>query len=623
LAGTAITGAATAPGMVGVGLAAGAVAAEAAAWAGPRLQVRKRMGLSVRERRTAAVGMAGAAGWVGVVDVTAMPVLLNAGLLAAALGVPASRWWTSRAKPAPKLSAAAAAVVEKWGTNVAGPTGPKSLRGSRVFTASVEEPVDGAVAMIVQLDGVHAANATSTQLRRDVEVAMGLPADTVQLSALRDDGPADRLQVTMTPVRHLEAAPTAWPGPVLAPDGALRVALDHAAKAIDVHLWNKDGVEHGLISGTTGMGKGGTTVVMTVPGPLAGLEVVLYADGKRGMSAPELEPVVDKMGVTPEQWGALVDITHAIMVARETRYGAARLKRFEVGISPDPIVTLLLDEATTLNTALSSRRRIKVAEIAQRGRACGVRLVQVSQSVRGDMVVGGVPTRDLMTGGGFTIAHKPGGSSASHLATDGIAVAGLVDALKALPAQAGMAVIARRNEVLATQARVFDAEDDAIAAIKEWQAAGGVLRRLVGADLAAAGPAYANWDTTHSDSDGDEPATGGPDGSGGSGGSGSGDAGKGDTVGDWVVDALDPAVKGGRPRSAAELLELDGAPARATLYRALNRLLGNARIVNRGGTFHLALDPDTEAEVAADRADRADGADGADQGDDSDFEDAR
>jgi hypothetical protein len=381
------------------------------------------------------------------------------------------------------------------------------------------------------------------------------------------------------------------------------VALDAAGTTVAVHLFNKDGVEHGLISGTSGMGKGGTTVVVILPGVLAGSEVVFYADGKHGMSAPEIHPLMTRMAVDAKAWGLMVDIVHAIMCAREKRYGAAGTKRFVVGEKPDPIITLLMDEATTLAGALSAKRVKKVAEIAQRGRACGIRLIQVSQSVRSDMVIGGVPTRDLLTGAGFGISHKPGGSSAARLATDGIQVAGLVEALQALPPEPGMAVITRRGQVLATQARVFDAEADAIALIEQWRADGGLPRELDGADLAAAGDAYTAWHTHTGDDIHDgapaSAAAGDVDSADGTEGTGPQPApnpvGKAEQTKAWILDALDEAgIAGAR---AEELDKLADAPSRATIYRYLNRLLGEGEVTNTNGVWRIAgLPLDDEAD---------------------------
>lgn len=482
------------------------VAGASLEWAArSKVKIRGRVYLAASERRTAAIWCAGAGGWTAVTAV--LPQIgwrADVVLLAAALGWPTWQWVTARKPARARLSAGAAALVAAWAGRVAGPGGPAVLRGAVVVAGSVEEPVEGQVSMVVRLDGVHAANATGTQVRRAVEVAMGLPADTVTLSALRDDGPADRLAVLLAPGRTLEKAPTAWPGPVLGDDGALPVALDAAATTVTIHLFNKDGVEHGLISGTSGSGKGGTTVVVTVPGVLSGRSVVLYADGKHGMSAPELHPLATRLALTPQQAGRAIDIAHAVMCARETRYGAAKLKRFIAAgpdANPDPILTLLLDEATTLNRVLPASKIRKVCEIAERGRACGVQLVQVSQSVRSDMIIGGVPVRDLLTGAGFSIAHKPGGSSAARLASDGVQVAGLVEALQSLPGgKPGMAVITRRGEVLSTSCRVFDAEQAALALVQQWLADGGQPRELTGADLQAAGDLYTKgWD--------DDPAT--------------------------------------------------------------------------------------------------------------------
>jgi hypothetical protein len=598
-----VTGQATHPLLALAGLTVTGAGLELAART--KVKIRGRMWLSGPERRIAGIWCGAAGGWTAVT--TAAPAMgwrADAALLAAALGWPTWAWVSARKPAKAKLSAAAAALVAAWADKVAGPDGPPMLRGAVALPGSVTEPVEGGVAMVVRLDGVHAANATGTQLRRAVEVAMGLPADTVALSALRDDGPADRLAVLLAPGRTLEKGPTAWPGPIIEDDGALPVALDAAAATVKIHLYNKDGVEHGLISGTSGTGKGGTTVVVIVPGVLAGRSVVLYADGKHGMSAPELHPLATRLALTSQQAGRAIDIAHAVMCARETRYGAAKLKRFVAAgpdANPDPILTLLLDEATTLNRVLSGPKIRKVCEIAERGRACGVQLIEVSQSVRSDMIIGGVPVRDLLTGAGFSIAHKPGGSSAARLASDGIQVAGLVEALQALPGdKPGMAVITRRGGVLATSCRVFDAEEAALALVAQWLGDGGRPRELTGADLAAAGELYTKgWD--------DDPDAG-SDGAPPQAGTDAGTDEEAQAAAElesrtWVLDQLrahgpmqlgqfevlaDPAEPGGERRG----------PSRKTISNALNDLAARSLLVKQGRAYKLVDDEagDDEAE---------------------------
>jgi len=605
LAGATLAGAQTAPARTGLALAGAAGLMEVAArW--PRVRtIGGRAWLSARERRTAALGLAGAGGWVAVSDmVPGLGWRVQAVLLAAMLGAPAATWWGARRPGASKLSPLATRLVADWATKVAAETGPKPLRDSSVITASVAEPVEGTVTMTVRLAGVHASNATSTQLRRAVEVALGLPMDTVRLDAVRDDAAADRIAVTMGATRHLEKAPAVWPGPELGQDGSIPIAVSADGSIIKIHMWNESGVEHGLISGNTGTGKGGSTIVVMVPGALSGLEVVFYVDGKKGMSAPGIKPLATRLAVNPEQWARAVDVVHAVMEARETRYGAADIGEFEVGINPDPVITLLIDEATTLANTLSAKRVKKVAEIAQRGRAVGVRLIQVSQSIRSDMIVGGVPTRDLLTSG-FSIAHKPGGASAARLASDGIQVAGLVEAIQALPGgreNAGMVVITRGGMVLSTQARIFHAKAEALALVQQWRADGGRPRELAGADLAAAGTPYTNWPTTTAtasaagdidggeDQDVDEPDdTGTP----------AKPATKAELSRAWILDVLDESGIGGA--RAEDLEKIPGAPSRASIYRHLNRLMGDGEIENSQGIWRLAgLPLNDEADDEAD-----------------------
>jgi hypothetical protein len=617
LAGVTVAGAQTAPARTGLVLAGAAGLAQVAArWPQVRT-IGGRAWLSQRERRTAALGLAGAAGWVAVSDmVPGLGWRVQAVLLVAVLGVPAVTWWGARRPGAGKLSPLAARLVAEWPAKVAGSAGPKPLRDSTVIASTVAEPVEGTVTMTVRLSGVHPTAATSTQLRRAVEVALGLPMDTVRLEAVRDDGPADRVTVTMGAVRHLEKAPTAWPGPILEDDGAMPVALDAGGATVSIHLHNKDGVEHGLISGTTGMGKGGSTVVVCTPGVLARRQVVFYADGKHGMSAPEIHPLATRLALNAKTWALAIDIVHAIMEAREKRYGKAGTKRFEAGKNPDPIITLLLDEATTLARVLSPKRISKVEQIAERGRSTGVQIIQVSQSVRSDKIIGGVPVRDLLTGGGFSISHKPGGASAARLATDGVQVAGLVEALQSLPPKPGMAVITRRGDVLATQARVFDAEAGAIAEIEAWLQAGNRPLELTGPDLAAAGAAYTDWPVDE-DTDSQTAADGGedqdddePDGAGTPTKPASKAEQKAEEIKTWILDTLDQAgIDGAR---GVELEKTPGAPPRATLYRHLNRLMGDGEIENVKGIWRLAglpldqdddLDDELDDEECDDEAD--------------------
>jgi hypothetical protein len=605
LAGVTVAGAQTAPARTGLVLAGAAGLLEVAArW--PRVRtIGGRAWLSQRERRTAALGLAAAAGWVTLAD--AVPGLswrVQAVLLAAVLGAPAATWWGARRTQPGKLSPLAARLVADWATKVAAEIGPKPLRDSTVITASVAEPVEGTVTMTVRLAGVHASNATSTQLRRAVEVALGLPMDTVRLDAVRDDAAADRIAVTMGATRHLEKAPTEWPGPILNDDGSIPTALDAGGATVSIHLFNKDGVEHGVISGSSGTGKGGSSVVVSLPGVLAKRQIVFYADGKHGMSAPEIHPLATRLALDAKTWAVAIDIVHAIMEAREKRYGKAGTKRFEAGKTSDPIITLLLDEASTLARVLSPKRISKVEQIAERGRSTGVQLIQVSQSVRSDKIIGGVPVRDLLTGAGFSISHKPGGGSAARLATDGIQVAGLAEALQALPAEPGMAVITRRGNVLSTQARVFDAEKGAIAEIEAWLQAGNRPLELTGPDLAAAGAAYTDWpvdEDAAGDTDSQTAADGGEDGEdqdddepGGT-STPAKPATKTELHRAWILDALDAAGLDGA--TADDLANRDGAPSRSTIFRHLPRLMGAGEVTNTDGIWRIAglpLDQDDD-----------------------------
>jgi hypothetical protein len=456
-----------------------------------KVKIRGRMYLSARERRIAGIWCGAAGGWTAVTIV--LPEIgwrADAVLLAAALGWPTWAWVSARNSAKAKLSAAAAALLTGWVDKVAGQDGPAQLRDSRPVRSTVVEPAVGAVAFQVQLAGtVHGQTACNAAVRRQIEVLLKLPVAVVTLGSVRDD--ATRIQVSLSPDRHLENAAVAWPGPVLNDDGTVPIAATPDGAQIDIRIWNDTGVEHGLITGTSDAGKSSTSAAAVLPGIAERRKVVLWVDGKRGTSVPYLRKAFDRYATSPKQWMAAIEIAYKVMVARQIRRGEADLSEWTTLTESDPILTLWIDEATAVNAAITSRHVRWVCEIAEHGRALGVNLVQVSQSPRADKVIGGVPVRDLMAGNGFVIAHRPGGSNANRLTQDSTSFP--VD-LKALPPEPGFAAILRKGAVLAPIARVRFATKDAVKAFVDDL---GEIRHLEGADAEAAGDLYTTgWGTT-------------------------------------------------------------------------------------------------------------------------------
>jgi hypothetical protein len=456
------------------------IAGAAWRWAAAGSAIRGRMLLSVLERRCLAGWAAAAAAW-SLWAATPLPGGGSPWLLAAGTAYPAVRWGRSRrVRPVHRLSPSARAVVDRW-TEAVALRGPGPLQGSRIIRSTMREPAEGAYTFTVQLaPGVHGKDAATDAGRRGVEVELRLPVDTAALAPDRDD--ASRMHVTLTPSRHLETAPPEWESPELADDGTMPIADTPDGVRVPIAIYNEDGVEHLFIVGTSGAGKSSTTATIALPGPAAGIETLWYVDGKEGGSAPYLAPAIDWYAITPEQWGQVIDATHAVLNERKRR--RAGKHRWHTPTETDPVLTVLIDEATTVANRLSSARHGKVLELLREGRTLGVRVIQVAQDPMGTDLLGGRKARDLMVGNGAMLAHRPGGSLAARIALDSTSNR-TVD-LTGLPPEPGFLAVIRRGRVLAPVARVRHCTPE-----KAAGAAAGITPRPLGsADAEAAGTAY-------------------------------------------------------------------------------------------------------------------------------------
>lgn len=491
----AAVGGAAAAAVLAPGLAtAAAVAASGGLWAWTRhgRPIRDRMWLSVRERRAAATWCTAAAAWTPLAAALPLPVGIEAlGLLGAAAW-PAWVWWTSRRiRPAeapaePGMSAQAAELVAAWPATIAA-TGPEQLRGSRIVAETMSEPAPGSYAFAVELaEAVHAQDAAGDAVRRYLERALRLPVGTAALEADRDD--CARLRITLTPTRHLERVDAPWPGPVLADDGTFPLALCPDGKSVDGAAWNERGVEHFFVVGTTGAGKSVTTGALLLPGVMNRREVVFYVDGGTGASAAHLAGAMDWWAVTEQEWVAAIECAYAVLKDRKARRGAMGLSSWRGAAERDPILTLYLEEATTVLETLAPKVRDRLAamarEIAREGRKFGVRFGQAVQDPMGTDTLGGRKVKGLLSGGGTVVGHRPGDKTAAFLSVG--STAEKID-LTALPGEPGWAAVIRRGQVLSRAARIRHASEDAVTAVLE----GFVPRGLDGSDAAAAGAVYA------------------------------------------------------------------------------------------------------------------------------------
>lgn len=466
------------------------------------------MWLSVRERSLAA-------GWLGAASVlagaAALGVPVSAVAVAAVAGTaPAGVVWarSRRVRPVQDdlevgdgLSERARAIVAAWPSTI-GVEGPDKLLGSHVVEDTMVEPAPGTFSFAVELAGhVHARDAVGETVTRALERTMRMPLDTVEVRADRDD--AARILVTLQPGRDLEHAPAPWPPPGLAPGelldvqrGCFGLAVERAGREIESHVWNQDGVEHFLIAGATGGGKSVTTSTMLLPGPLAGREVVVYVDGGGGSSNGAVVGACDWYATDREEWVEAIRATWRVLKARKASRAKLGLSRWRGRLEQVPVVTLLLEEASTLLGELATERSAggnpkrtlvdDVLEILREGRKLGVRVGQVVQDPMGEDCWGGRKGRGLIAGGGMVVAHRPNDDVAARMASGGRS-SGPEFNIMALPAEGGFAGIIRRGQVLTACARVRFADEDSVLAALD----GFVPRQLEGLDAAAAGPAYA------------------------------------------------------------------------------------------------------------------------------------
>jgi DNA-binding transcriptional ArsR family regulator len=491
-----MTGAAMAPGSttLALGLVGGA-----SLWAAHKAPDRLlgRAWLSRNERGIVARWMGGAVAWTSGIwaadaaglDIHGAGLFLVAAALGGATGLQTLAWLHSRrirpsgVQDEATLSDQAKALLMAWPVTI-GLSGPEQLHGSRIAAGSMREPNPGTIAFAVDLrDDVHAEDAAGDELRKHLERALRMGVGTVDLMTNRED--SGQILITLTPTRHLEKVAAVWNGPILNDDGTIDLALTADGSDVQIALYNESGVEHGAIFGTTNVGKSYTLTNAILPGVCNQLEVVFYIDGGLGTSAPHLAGACDWWAVEDDvdERRAVIETVHRIMRARKERRKTKRIGKWRGRNETIPVITLVIDEATTVNNDLPEDLVVKVLEILREGRKLGVRVWEVAQDPMGTDLVGGRKARGLMAGGGSMIGHRPGDSTANTLA--GSSSADSVD-LRRLPPEPGWCAVIRRGKVVAKIARVRFADEAPVMELLT----GITPRTLTGADLAAAGPAY-------------------------------------------------------------------------------------------------------------------------------------
>ena len=496
-------------------LAAGVTGAGARLWQwkGPE-QIAGRTWLSRRERGLLWQWAAGATTWtagsaVGVWDPFSWWGAITIGVMT---GVQSWAWWDSRRvrplkteeeNPAedekPELSETTMSLFHAWPNTIGltedeakargvQTTGPKSLQGSYILPDSITEQLndEGApttIGFLIELDAaVHSSDAVGGDNRKHLERALRMGVGTVELEPVRDD--AGQVRVILTPGRNLEKVDAVWDGPVLLEDGSIPVAVTSDGRDAHAGLENASGVEHGMIVGTSNVGKSFTLTNMVMPGVMAKREILIYVDGGNGSSAAHLAGACDWYAVEgPEEWGKAIMAAHSITRSRKTRRAQRGISKWRGWKNEDiPIVTLVIDEATTVKDEIGKTHEGRVLEILREGRKHGVRVIQISQDPMGDDIMGGRKARGLMRGAGTMIGHRVGDGVANTLAASKSQSIDLIG----LPPGPGWCGIIRQGQVVAQRARVRHAkEEKVLELLTDFEPLA-----LTGEDLIAAGGTY-------------------------------------------------------------------------------------------------------------------------------------
>jgi CRP-like cAMP-binding protein len=505
-----VAGGALTAGAIGNPGATGAVAVVAAtalaAWSQREGRVGGRMWLSAAERGVAAKWCGGALLVSAAAGLGAGPGLVAVG--AAAVTFPTGWMWVKsrRVRPVGPAEDVAdvdvhggygEAIIAAWPSTLGAPDGPaESLRGSRIDEATMADE-HGVITFEVELGEAHAADAATKSTMRTIERAMRLPIGSVEIRPNRTD--SGRAQVVVSYARRLEFEAAPWPGPALdLKTGSFLLAQDSTGKLIPAYIWNSDGVEHALISGSSGGGKSVTTTAVLLPGPLARREIVVYVDGGGGTSNGALLGACDWVATEEAEQIEAIRAVWRILKARKTSRSRLALSRWRGQKERYPVITLTLEEATTLLHAIGGAKSASgkpkatlvddVMEILREGRKLGVRVIQITQDPMGSDCWGGRTGRGLIAGNGMIVAHRPNDNTSARLTSNGKSATPEFD-LMSLPPVGGFAGIIRRGQVITPRCRIlYVTEDAAYQAIAEHIPDG--PRTLEGQDLAAAGPAY-------------------------------------------------------------------------------------------------------------------------------------
>ncbi|HEY6793472.1 MAG TPA: hypothetical protein VI248_02185 [Kineosporiaceae bacterium] len=274
-----------------------------------------------------------------------------------------------------------------------------------------------------------------------------------------------RIQVTASWSRALDSTLLPWTFREDLAPGMAWLGLDDARQELVVPMWEtgpdgKVSVIHVWLIGRTGGGKSTTLRTLLAPGVIRGLQLLILLDGK-GDSLAELAPYAIGGAVARDgqSWRQGIALAYAIMTARRRRLGTPNAWK---GPTPeDPVVTIVIDECTTVRAALSKREIRMLCEIARMGRSVGVNSIQAGQIPLVDSLIGESEWRSQAR---LVIGHGVLDAVHNRLATQ----SGGSDGPSLLRLPNGRVVVLMDGDVLAIRAKVSLLQEEVlIAAAKD------------------------------------------------------------------------------------------------------------------------------------------------------------
>lgn len=313
------------------------------------------------DRAYAATVSFSAGGWLAAavaVGPTTPPVPVLAAILAVVNAIP---WWASRRR---RAKVRVERKLESW-PEVAAAVG---LAGSQVMSALVD--IWGWRARFRLARGQTITDVIAKVPA--IESGLGTFRGAVRVYPTPDDL-ANRCELRVLDTDpHADAIP--WPGP----------SVSSITEPIDLGPFEDAAPcrvlflrRHGLLGGTTGVGKSGTLNVLM--GNLSACrDVVIWAvDLKKGMELGPWAECIDRLATTPEEARALLADAVAVLEARAALLAAHGKRVWDP--SPDmPVLIVIIDEYAELSDYAPGA--VKHADsVARRGRAVAVSLIAATQ----------------------------------------------------------------------------------------------------------------------------------------------------------------------------------------------------------------------------------------------------